>query len=47
MCKAVSTKEIFLFVFEENIPAIKCYEKLGFRFTNDSDFRLNYKCEEV
>lgn len=44
--KLTSTKEIFLFVFENNISAIKCYEKLGFRFTNDFEFRLNYKGEE-
>ncbi len=44
--KLTATKEIFLFVFESNIPAIKCYEKLGFRFTEDAAFRLNYKGEE-
>ncbi len=34
---------IDLFVWDQNIPAIKCYEKLGFKFTGDKSFHLFHR----
>ncbi len=33
--KLHSPEQIHLFVYEHNLQAIKCYERLGFRFNND------------
>lgn len=36
------TKTVELFVLEDNFPAIKCYQKIGFKFLPDQSWTVNH-----
>ncbi|MGI4803716.1 MAG: GNAT family N-acetyltransferase [Janthinobacterium lividum] len=36
------TKTVELFVLEDNLPAIKCYQKIGFEFLPDQSWTVNH-----
>jgi RimJ/RimL family protein N-acetyltransferase len=37
------TKTVELFVLEDNIPAIKCYQKIGFQFLPGQTWEVNHQ----
>lgn len=43
-CKQIfQTKTVELFVLEDNISVIKCYQKIGFQFLPGQTWRLNHQ----
>ena len=43
-CKLLfQTKTVELFVLEDNLPAIKCYQKIGFQFLPDQTWEMSHQ----